>query len=236
MTLPLYDLQPFTLVDYPGHVACTIFTAGCNLRCPYCHNADLITPDTPPNIDEASLLEFLRQRKGLLSGVCITGGEPTLTDLSPLLNKIKAEGYEIKLDTNGTRPRQWITWAKKGLINYVAMDIKVPLDDYKKMGAARIDIDGISKSVRFLLSDSIAYEFRTTIHPNWLTESDIKRIGVWLNGAKRLILQPFTPSKKVLRPEFCKGMGYSNEVLLTFREILSQTIEEVHVRGMEKQG
>ena len=228
---PIYDLQPFTVVDYPGHVACTIFTAGCNLRCPYCHNADLITPTTPSNLDETAFLTFLKERKGLLTGVCITGGEPTLHDLTPLLEKIKAEGYNIKLDTNGTRPERWIPWVQEGLIDYVAMDIKVPLEVYNRMGASKTDIEKIAQSVRHLLSHSFPYEFRTTIHPNWLSEKDIRRIGTWLSGAKRLALQPFIFSEKVLDPASCKGMGYTDEDLQTFKDILSQTIDEVIVRG-----
>lgn len=232
MTLPLYDLQPFTLVDYPGHVACTLFTAGCNLRCPYCHNADLIAPTDPPRIDEGSLLAFLKQRKGLLEGLCITGGEPTLSDLSPLLEKVKAEGYMIKLDTNGSHPERWVPWSESGLVNYIAMDIKVPLEEYTKMGASQTDMEGIRQSVDYLLTHSIPYEFRTTIHPNWLSKQDIDRICAWLKGAKRLALQPFTPSEKVLNPEFCKGTGYSRETLQTFQEILRACINEVLVRGM----
>jgi len=129
----IHDLQPFTVVDYPGHVACTLFTAGCNLRCPYCHNADLITPTFPPNIDEEALMDFLEKRKGLLTGVCITGGEPTLHELAPLLTWIKAKGYDIKLDTNGTHPERWIPWAEKHIVDYIAIDIKVPLGTYDIM-------------------------------------------------------------------------------------------------------
>lgn len=228
----IHDLQPFTLVDYPGHVACTVFTAGCNLRCPYCHNADLIAPTIQPTIDMDSFLQFLKKRKGLLSGICITGGEPTLHDLSPILSLIKKEGYEVKLDTNGTRPGTWINWVEEGLIDFVAMDIKVPLENYDKMGASMTDIKGIRQSVQFLLAHPIAYEFRTTIHPNWLVEGDIVKIGAWLKGAKRLVLQPFVPSDKVLNPEFCEGMGYEKEALQGFQEILSRTIDVVHVRGV----
>ena len=229
---PIYDLQPFTVVDYPGHVACTVFTAGCNLRCPYCHNADLIIPTEPPTTDESAFLAFLKERKGLLTGVCITGGEPTLHDLTPLLERIKEEGYDIKLDTNGTRPDRWIPWVQQGLIDYVAMDIKVPFEAYERMGASKTDMDRIAQSVQYLLSHSFPYEFRTTIHPNWLSEEDIKQIGIWLAGAKRLALQPFTPSEKVLAPELCQGIGYAPDDLLVLREILLRTIDEVIVRGL----
>ena len=228
----IHDLQPFTVVDYPGHVACTLFTVGCNLRCPYCHNADLIAPTDPPTTDESAFFAFLRERKGLLTGVCITGGEPTLHDLTPLLEKIKKEKYNIKLDTNGTRPDRWIPWVQKGLVDYVAMDIKVPLEVYDQMGASPKDIEGIARSVRFLLSHPLPYEFRVTIHPNWLTGNDIEKIGRWLHGAKRLALQPFTPSEKVLNPELCQGMGYAPDDLLAFKNLLLQTIDEVIVRGL----
>ncbi len=228
---PLYDLQPFTLVDYPGHVACTLFTGGCNLRCPYCHNANLIAPTAPPRIDEAYLFSFLARRKGRLEGVCITGGEPTLSDLTLLLKRIKGEGYAIKLDTNGTHPERWIPWAEGGLLDYVAMDIKVPLKKYAAMGASPADTRGVSVSVEYLLSHSLPYEFRTTIHPNWISERDIDRLGAYLKGAKRLALQPYTPSEKVLNPARCEGEGYSRETLTAFRKRLAQTIESVIVRG-----
>ncbi len=232
MTLPLYDLQPFTLVDYPGHVACTLFMAGCNLRCPYCHNADLISPTAPPRIDEALLFDFLRKRKGLVEGMCITGGEPTLHDLSPLLQRIKAEGLAVKLDTNGTRPERWISWVQEGWIDYIAMDVKVPIDSYSMMGATETDVVGISRSAEYLITHATNYEFRVTIHPNWLSERDIRRMAAWLEGAKRLALQPYVHSEKVLNPPFCEGMGYSRERLQAFQEILGEKIEHVWIRGL----
>ncbi len=232
LPFPFHDLQPFTVVDFPGHIACTVFTSGCNLRCPYCHNADLISPRFPPTIDEDAFFHFLKKRKGLLTGVCITGGEPTLHDLLPLLQRIKGEGFKIKLDTNGTRPERWIPWAQQGLIDYVAMDIKVPLEDYKKMGASSQDREGIRESVSYLLKNrSIPYEFRTTIHPNWLSRKDIERLGEWLKGAKKLALQPFTYSEKILDPSTCEGPGYSDEALREFQKILSPRIADVIVRG-----
>ncbi len=232
MTLPLYDLQPFTLVDFPGHIACTLFTAGCNLRCPYCHNADLVYPSESSRIEMGAFFAFLKRRKGLLEGVCITGGEPTLSDLVSLLKGIKALGFKIKLDTNGTHPERWIPWVEAGLIDYLAVDVKVPLEKYARMGAELADVDGIHKSVEYLLIyHPVPYEFRTTIHPNWLSERDVERIGSWLKGAQRLALQPYVPSAKVLDPERCKGPGYSKEALQAFREILSADIEEVLVRG-----
>ena len=232
MTLPLYDLQPFTLVDYPGRVACTLFTAGCNLRCPYCHNADLISPTGPPRIDEVSLLEFLKRRKGFLEGVCVTGGEPTLSDLSPLFRRIKVEGFAIKLDTNGTHPERWIPWVEEQLIDFVAMDIKAPLTSYSIMGATEMDKEGIAESVSYLLTHDTPYEFRTTIHPNWLSKEDILQFATWLKGAKRFAFQPYVPSDKVLKPKACEGMGYSTETLRNFQGILQKNIEKVWIRGM----
>ncbi len=227
----LYDLQPFTLVDYPGHVACTLFMAGCNLRCPYCHNADLIAPTDPPRVSEEAFFAFLEQRKGLLEGVCVTGGEPTLSDLSGLLKRIRDEGFAVKLDTNGTHPENWIPLAEENLLDFVAMDVKVPLNAYGVMEASERDRRGIAESVATLLSGVVDYEFRTTIHPNWLSEEDMDRIAEWLTGAKRLALQPFTPSPKVLNPDFCRGTGYSDEALEAFRERLARSIETVVIRG-----
>ena len=231
MTPSLYDFQPFTLVDYPGRVACTLFTAGCNLRCPYCHNADLIAPSAPPRVDETALFAFLKKRKGQVEGVCVTGGEPTLHDLSLLLRRIKAEGFAIKLDTNGTHPERWIPWLQAGWIDYIAMDIKAPIDAYAIMGATETDVKGISRSVDYLIAHAADYEFRVTIHPNWLSERDIRCMADWLDGAKRLVLQPYVPSDKVLNPRFCEGIGYSREHLEIFQEILQKKIDRVWIRG-----
>ena len=230
-TPSFHDFQPFTVVDFPGHVACTVFTAGCNLRCPYCHNADLMTPAASANASEEKFFRFLEERQTLLEGVCITGGEPTLFDIGPFIARIKALGYRVKLDTNGTRPERWSRWAQEKLIDYIAMDIKVPLERYHEMGASPEAARGIEQSARLLLEGRIPYEFRTTIHPNWLTETDITQIGKWLKGARRLYLQPFTASEKVLNPAFCEGMGYSKEVLEHFKQLLSESIGEVFVRG-----
>ena len=231
VTPSFHDFQPFTVVDFPGHVACTVFTAGCNLRCPYCHNADLIAPGAPSGTSEATFFRFLESRRNLLEGVCITGGEPTLFDIGPFIARIKALGYSVKLDTNGTRPERWIRWVQEGLIDYIAMDIKVPLARYSEMGASPEAVRGIEQSVQHLLENRIPYEFRTTLHPNWLTETDIIQIGKWLKGARRLYLQPFTPSEKVLNPAFCEGMGYSGETLARFRNLLSKTISKAMIRG-----
>jgi pyruvate formate lyase activating enzyme len=231
VTPSFHDFQPFTVVDFPGHVACTVFTAGCNLRCPYCHNADLIAPGAPSGTSEATFFRFLESRRNLLEGVCITGGEPTLFDIGPFIARIKALGYSVKLDTNGTRPERWIRWVREGLIDYIAMDIKVPLERYPEMGASPEAVRGIEQSVQYLLENRIPYEFRTTLHPNWLTETDIIQIGKWLKGARHLYLQPFIPSEKVLDPAFCEGMGYSQETLERFRGLLSETINRVVIRG-----
>lgn len=201
----IHGLQKLTLLDYPGKTACTIFLGNCNFRCPYCHNQDLVlTPFNMNPISEDTLFAFLKKRQGLLDGVCITGGEPLLHgDLLPLLSSIRDLGFSIKLDTNGSFPDRLEKYVRMGLLDYVAMDIKNSIHQYQKTTACTsIDLSSINKSVQFLLSGKIEYEFRTTMVKEFHEEKDFLSIGQWISGAKRYFLQKFVDSGHLVGSAF----------------------------------
>lgn len=191
--------QKMTVLDYPGKVACTVFTHGCNLRCPFCHNARLVVRDEDL-IDENEILSYLNKRRGILDGVCISGGEPTLqSDLFDFMKKIKDLGMLIKLDTNGTCPGKLQYVIDNGLVDYVAMDIKNCREEYAKTcGLSKMDISKIEKSVEILMQSGIDYEFRTTVTKELHTPDDFAKIGQWIKGAKRYYIQSFVDSGDII--------------------------------------
>ena len=180
--------QKLTLLDFPGHTACTVFTGGCNLRCPFCHNALLVTEaDELEEYPEEEILAFLKKRQGILDGVAITGGEPLLQrDIRAFIEKVRALGYAVKLDTNGTFPKMLKELAEAGLLDYVAVDIKNSKERYAETtGIPRLDLSGIEETVRYLLEGHVPYEFRTTVVAEFHTPEDIRKIGEWIHGADR---------------------------------------------------
>ncbi len=185
-----------TLLDFPGKVACTVFTGGCNFRCPFCHNALLVTEDFKAEFSEAEVLSFLEKRKGLLDGVCITGGEPLLQqDIADFTEKIKAMGYAVKLDTNGSFPEKLKELVNRGLIDYVAMDMKNSMEKYAlTAGSNESILPRIEESIDFLLSGAVDYEFRTTVVKEFHSVSDIAAAAERIKGAKRYFLQYFEDS------------------------------------------
>jgi len=183
-------LQKLTLVDYPGKIAATVFLIGCNFRCGFCHNPELIDSSKKEVISEKEFFDFLKERKGLLDGVCITGGEPTIvSDLFNFIKKIKDLGFLVKLDTNGSNPE-----ILKELINsldYIAMDVKTSMKKYNKAVGKEIDLNNINKSIDLIKDSNIDYEFRTTVIPGLVDKNDIIEIGKWLKGVKKIVLQQF---------------------------------------------
>ena len=219
-----------TLLDFPGAVACTVFLGGCDFRCPYCHNAELLDPNFPPLMDETELLAFLKKRQGLLDGVCITGGEPLLRqELPTLLGEIRALGYKIKLDTNGAHPAQLRRILDAGLADYVAMDIKNSPERYAEtIGRAQFDVAPIRESVRLLMAGDTDYEFRTTVVAELHGEEDIRAIGRWIAGARRYFLQPFTDRETVP----LAGLSAPTQALLDrFLAIDREFVPETQLRG-----
>lgn len=222
-----------TLLDYPGKVASTIFLGGCNFRCPFCQNSVLVVDSgQQPDYEQDEILAFLKKRKGILDGVCISGGEPTLADdLEDFLGKIKELGYEIKLDTNGTRPEIVKDLARNGLIDKVAMDIKACPSNYPALsGISHPDMEKIRETAEFLLHGSLDYEFRTTVVKELHTENDFREIGQWLKGAKAYYLQAYKDSEGVLKPGFG---SYSREELEGFCKVLRENIQSVEIRGID---
>ncbi|WP_373211871.1 anaerobic ribonucleoside-triphosphate reductase activating protein [Ruminococcus sp. 5_1_39BFAA] len=222
-----------TLLDYPGKVAATIFLGSCNFRCPFCQNSSLVLhPAVQPEIPTDEVLSFLKKRQGILDGVCISGGEPTLSEELPdFIREIKALGYAVKLDTNGSRPYVVKELVKEGLIDKAAMDIKACPDNYKALSGLRYpDMDSIFETVDFLMEGHVDYEFRTTVVKELHTEKDFIEIGQWLSGAKAYYLQAYKDSDGVLQPGFT---SYSMEELQHFRSILLKTIPLVDIRGID---
>ena len=192
--LKIYGLQKMTLLDYPEHVACTVFLNACNFRCPYCHNFELVTGDAPPVMETEELFSFLGKRRGLLDGVAITGGEPCLhPELPELIRRIRSLGFKVKLDTNGCYPDMLHRLLEEGLVDYAAMDIKnSPARYAETVGLKQVDLSPVRESVSLLMGSGIDYEFRTTVVDELHDEADFAEIGQWIRGAKRYYLQAFT--------------------------------------------
>ncbi len=228
--MEIYGLEKMSLVDYSGYVACTVFTYGCNFRCPFCHNSSLVTTNAiPKTIDKESFFSFLTKRKGLLDGVCITGGEPTLNrDLPLFIKEIKDMGYSVKLDSNGSNPAMLKDLTAQGLIDYVAMDIKNSPEHYgKTVGIADYDLTKISESVDFLLSNAIPYEFRTTLVKQLHTGEDMESIGRWIKGAPKMFLQEFTDSGDCLTSGLT---AHLKTTALEYKAILENYVDKVELR------
>ena len=231
-------LQKMTLLDYPGKVACTVFLQGCNFRCPFCHNSDLLPGGGEEYMTEEELLSFLKKRQGLLDAVCISGGEPTLyAGLPALLRQIKALGYLVKLDTNGSRPAVLKALAGEGLIDYVAMDVKnCPRLYGATVGVETMSLSPLEESLCFLISGGADYELRTTVVEEFHDAQSMQEMGQWLSNVlpdsrpKRLYLQSFVDRDSVL----LSGLHTpAAEELEAWRQMLQLYVESVYVRGVE---
>ncbi len=231
--MTIHGLNKTTLLDYPGHLAATLFTGGCNFRCVFCQNKSLVCdPASQPVIPEEEIFSFLTKRKGILQGVCITGGEPTLAaDLIPFIEKIKSYDLLVKLDTNGSRPDVIRSLFESHLIDMVAMDIKSAPSDYASItGVTDISLEPIKESVSYLMSCGIPYEFRTTVVDEFFTDSSIHEIGSWIKGCDAYYLQCFRDSDTVLTA----GLhGPDKEKLLHYRSILLSYCKHVELRGVD---
>lgn len=202
LIMQIHGLNKTTLLDYPEHVACTVFCGHCNFRCPFCQNADLVlNPASQPCIAEDEFRSFLNKRKGMLEGVCITGGEPTLhSDLIDFISQIKEMGLLVKLDTNGYRPEILRTLIDRKLIDYVAMDLKSSKEGYAlSAGLPNFDIKAVETSVSLLLQGNIPYEFRTTVVKELHGMDDFASIAEWINGCRAYYLQSYTESGSILQ-------------------------------------
>lgn len=225
-------MQSLTLLDFPNKVACILFVCGCNLRCPFCHNATLVCGEAENAFTEADVLAFLRKRQGLLDGVVISGGEPTLyPELIPFLRKIRELGYAIKLDTNGTSPPLLKQIVTEGLADYVAMDIKNSPSLYPATcGIPKPDIALIEASRNFLMTGDVDYEFRTTVVDGLHTKESIDELACWIAGAKRYYLQAFKDSGSLLHPENLHP--FDEKKMVDFLEIAKKHIPGAQLRGI----
>lgn len=229
--MDIHGLQKLTLLDFPGHVACTVFLAGCDFRCPFCHNGGLVLGGMTPLMDDAALLDFLKKRQGLLDGVAVTGGEPLLRpDLPRLLERIKALGYAVKLDTNGSHPAALRALVSDGLVDHVAMDIKNSPTAYAAtVGVPELDLTPVAESAAFLLSGAVDYEFRTTAVAEFHTDASFAAIAQWIAGAKRYYIQCFTDRDAVLQA----GLhAPTKEQLEHWADIVRPLVPSVALRGV----
>lgn len=229
--MKLCGLQTLTLLDFPGKVACTVFTGGCNFRCPYCHNASLVLlPEGHDVLDEADFFAFLRKRQGILDGVCVTGGEPLLQgDITAFLRRIRALGFFVKLDTNGSFPEQLRALVREGLVDYVAMDIKQVPDRYAgAIGIPGFDAAKVEQSIDFLLSGAVDYEFRTTAVAELHRDGDFAAIGRRIRGAKRYFLQTFRAEGDLLTGDHLTAPARAQ--MEAWREEMAPFVETVKIR------
>lgn len=226
-------LQKLTLLDFPGVVACTLFTRGCNMRCPFCHNSALVTRANEQKLySNDEILGFLKKRQGILDGVAITGGEPTLAvGLAEFLEQVRALGYKIKLDTNGTRPDVLRDLVFRGLVDYVAMDIKNSREKYgMTVGFDEgYDLSPIEESMAFLVNGDVDFEFRTTVSKTTHTENDVIELAKWIGGNEKFFLQQFKDSGDVIGSDI---VGYDNDEMKALLDKILPFVPNAQLRGV----
>lgn len=230
--MKFYGMQKMTLLDYPGYVACTLFTGGCNFRCPFCHNALLVLDlDENYTIPEEEVLAFLKKRQGLLDGVCVTGGEPLINkDIGDFLSKVKELGFKIKLDTNGTNPALLKELVSQNLVDYVAVDIKNSPEKYAEtVGLKSFDMSTINETVNFLMKGSVDYEFRTTVTKQFHTEKSMEEAARFIRGAKRYFLQNFVDSGNLIGSGIT---GQSKEEMEKLLSVVKKYVPDSCLRGI----
>ncbi len=230
--MKIHGFQKMTLLDYPGRVACTVFLGGCDMRCPFCHNAELLDGTAPPVMGEEELIGFLEKRRGLLDGVAITGGEPLLQkDLPGLAARIRELGYPVKLDTNGTHPDRLQRMIREDLVQYVAMDIKNSPERYAETaGLQTIDLAPVRESAAILMEGNTEYEFRTTTVAELHDDQSFEKIGEWIQGARHYYLQRFTDRETV---PFAGLHAPTHEQMRRWAEIVRPYVPSVMLRGVD---
>lgn len=239
--MKIYGFQKTTLLDYPEHVAATVFTGGCNFRCPFCQNAGLVNPGREEHtgvVQEEDVFAHLKKRQGILDGVCITGGEPTLQpDLEEFIRKVRDLGYQVKLDTNGYRPEVLRHLLEQGLLDYVAMDVKASRENYARAAGweqnlpESFHLEYIEESIALLQNSGIPYEFRTTAVKGLHTVEEFEEIGRWLSGSRAYFIQSYREDGEILN-----GAGLRSFTMEELREMLrlaGKYIERVELRGVE---
>ncbi len=245
--MQIHGFHKTTLLDYPEHIAATVFTGGCNFRCPFCHNGELVLdPGAQPSITEEEVLSYLKKRREILQGVCVTGGEPTLQkDLKDFLGKIKELGYPVKLDTNGYRPGVLWNLLQNGLVDYVAMDLKASRENYATaVGLKTMDLSRIEESIGILKSSGIPYEFRTTVVKGIHRVEEFEDIGRWIAGCPVYYLQNYEENENCLYRiqqtaenagdgKHARFEAFSREELEQMAELAGKYVGKVALRGVE---
>lgn len=231
-SVEIKGMEKASLLDYPGKVCAVVFLADCNFRCPFCQNPDLINrPDQLPNMPEQELFRLLKARGKWLDAVCISGGEPCLhKGLPAFAKRVKEKGFLVKLDTNGSNPRMIKHMLDGKLVDYIAMDIKGPLDKYAEIAGVPVDFRKLEQSIELIRNSGIDHEFRTTVLPKLLNEQDMIKIGKWLKGSRLYAIQQFRPTN-TLDPEFKQESSYSREELESFKKLLETYFVQVELRA-----
>ncbi len=222
---------PLTLIDFPAKTAAMVYTLGCNFRCPYCHNPELVDETVEKTYSEEHIISFLESRRGLLDGLVITGGEPTMHGdaLVAFMERVRALGYAIKLDTNGTNPAFIEKVARKNLVDYLAMDVKAPLATYHQVVGRPVNTDAIKASIAALKNGPTDYEFRTTVIKALLSPADLEEIAREIKGARRYYLQKFIPTS-ILNPQFKRKVSYSDAEFEAFQKTAAEYVQYCGIR------
>ncbi len=233
--MKLKGLQKTTMIDYPGKIACTLFLFGCNFRCGFCHNPELVLNDDKKDLTDGEVLDFLEKRKEYLDGICITGGEPLLTLEKEFLKKIKEKGYEIKIDTNGSYPEKLREILGENLVDFVAMDIKSSKEKYNEITGVEVNMEKIEESIK-IISGLEDYEFRTTIIRDFHDAKEIEDMARWVNEVagkkpKKFALQGFKNNGKFISKVFENEKDVQEEELSELKEKIKNYFEEIEVRG-----
>jgi pyruvate formate lyase activating enzyme len=227
----IQGLQKTSLVDYPGHIVSTIFYAGCSMQCPFCHNPSLVRKELK-EISEDEVVKHLIKRRRFIDGVCITGGEPTLSSSLPgFISRIKAFGFKVKLDTNGTNPDMLKGLIDKNLVDYVAMDIKSSQEMYDEAAGTKVNINRVRRSVDILQQGNVDYEFRTTIVPGLFNDKILEDICHWLKGSKKYFLQQFDSRNELLNSKLDKKT-FSAKELKKFAKVAKPFFGVCEVRNI----
>lgn len=232
--MKITGFQKLTLIDYPNRVACTLFLQGCNFKCGFCYNPELVLEDNGEIYSPEKILEFLKKRQIYLDGICITGGEPLLTLEINFLKQIKELGYDIKIDTNGSFPEKLKEIIESGLVDYVAMDVKGSKEDYEKITNSEVDISKIEESIK-LISEMKDYEFRTTVIEKYHGAEEVEKIGKWLNTVcgkkpKKYCIQGFKNKGKFVDASFEKEQDVEEDYLIALKKVAEPYFEEVDIR------
>lgn len=228
--MKIFGFEKLSMVDFPGHLCCAVFTGGCNFKCPFCQNSDLVKMQNLREINQDEIFSYLSKRKGVIDSLCISGGEPTIyPDLEQFIVKIKSLGFLVKLDTNGTNYEMLKRLIEKNLVDYVAMDIKNSLSSYgETAGTNFVDLENIKKSVELLKTNLVDYEFRTTLVKQFHSTSTITEMANWLDGAKRIFLQHFVDNGTCLQKSLNEVEKQDAE---KFLDILKNHVNHVELRG-----